>query len=97
MLGGRASVLYRVVARNVEKGREALFSLLAGVGTIPALVDVRVQPVIETALLVLDPDRLGRAVHAVLVLALEKEDSKARIFALVTIPVVVILAGRDNL
>ena len=49
-----ASVLNRVVSGVVDECGESLLSLLASVGTVPDVVHVGVEPVVEAASLVLD-------------------------------------------
>lgn len=97
VFGRRAGVLNRVVARDVDKGWESLLALLTRVCRVPGVVHVRVEPVVETSFFVLDVDRLGRSIHAVLVLRLEHEHAERLTFAQVSIPRLSNLASFHNL
>lgn len=58
LLGWCSCVFNGIVARNVQESWESLLTLLAGIGTVPAVIHVGVEAVVETSILVLDVERL---------------------------------------
>lgn len=56
---GSTRVLDTVVASDIDKRWEALFTLLANIDAVPDALSIGVQYVVEAALLILDVDGLS--------------------------------------
>jgi len=83
----RASVINGVVLTDLEYGWEALLTELASVSTVPTLIHVSIQSVVEACDFINDEKWRHVSIHTIFILGFEQKNSKIVILAHVTIPV----------